>query len=530
LVRSVLLALRPPRLPAPPPIRLDDAAWRVTVTISAELQAKILRFYHVEKWRTGTIARQLGVHHNTVAAVLGRAGLAAHAPMPRAMMIDPYLPFILQTLDAYPTLTAARLYAMVYERGYRGQPDHFRHVIARHRPRRKAEAYLRLRTLPGEQAQCDWGHFGHMQIGRARRPLMAFVMVLSFSRRIFLRFFLDARMDAFLAGHVEAFQAWAGVPRVVLYDNLKSAVLERRGDTIQFNPTLIALAAHYRFQPRPVAVARGNEKGRVERAIRYIRDNFFAARRFKDLDDLNAQADAWCGGPAADRPCPGETMTVREAYAHEAPSLAPLATNPFACAIQLAVSINKTPYARFDLNDYTVPHTHVGRSLTVLATAKEVRIVDGAEVLARHPRCYDKGQQIEDLTHIQALVEHKRQARRHSATDRLAQAAPASKDLITRAAQSGHSLQSIIAGLNRLLHRYGASELQAAILDVLSLEGPTPHPHAVHLALEHRREQRCQPPPLSINLPKHVQDKDRPVRAARLDVYDQLKEPSDDQS
>ena len=155
-----------------------------------------------------------------------------------------------------------------------------------------------------EQAQVDWGHFGQLEIGRARRPLMAFVMVLSHSRQIFLRFYLDARMENFLRGHVDAFDALGGVPRVLLYDNLKSAVLERRGEAIRFHPTLLEFAGHYRFEPRPVAVARGNEKGRVERAIRYVRDAFFAARSFTDMDDLNAQAAAWCNGIAADRRCP----------------------------------------------------------------------------------------------------------------------------------------------------------------------------------------------------------------------------------
>lgn len=168
---------------------------------------------------------------------------------------------------------------------YPGRPDHFRHLIARHRPRPKAEAYLRLATLPGEQCQIDWGHFGHLEMGRARRPLMAFVAVLSWSREIFLRFYLGAPMENFLRGHVEAFTAWGGCPRVALYDNLKSAVLERQGAVIRFNPMLLALAGHYRFEPRPVAVARGNQKGRVERAIRTIRDAFFAGRRFRDIDD-----------------------------------------------------------------------------------------------------------------------------------------------------------------------------------------------------------------------------------------------------
>ena len=233
------------------------------MTIPPDLEAQILRYYHVEKWRVGTIARQLHVHHGTVARVLAQAGLPRIGPPPRRSQVEPYLPFIHQTLEKFPTLTASRLYAMVHERGYRGSGDHFRHLIACYRPRPAAEAYLRLRSLPGEQGQVDWGHFGHLVIGRARRPLMAFVMVLSYSRQIFLRFFLDARMENFLRGHVGAFTAWNGCPRVLLYDNLKSAVLERQGDAIRFHSTLIAFAAHYRYDPRPVAVARGNEKGRV---------------------------------------------------------------------------------------------------------------------------------------------------------------------------------------------------------------------------------------------------------------------------
>ena len=236
------------------------------MTIAPDLVAQILRLHAVEKWRVGTIARQLHVHHDVVRRVLAGNSAPQHTSHPpttplRPSRIDPYRPFILATLAKFPTLTAARLHAMVGERGYVGAPSHLRHLVAAMRPRPPAEAYLRLRTLPGEQAQIDWAHFGHLQIGRARRPLMAFVMVLSSSRQIFLRFFLDARMDSFLRGHVEAFAAFGGSSRVVLYDNLKSAVLERQGDAIRFNPELLALASHYRFEPRPVAVARGNDRG-----------------------------------------------------------------------------------------------------------------------------------------------------------------------------------------------------------------------------------------------------------------------------
>src|SRR4051794_21961311 len=396
-----------------------------------ELEAQILRYYHAEKWRIGTIASQLRVHHSVVRRVLAQAGLRATNTPPRPSRIDPYLPLIRATLEKFPTLTASRLYAMMQERGYRGSPDHFRHLIAHHRPRRPAEAYLRLRTLPGEQAQVDWAHFGHLQVGRARRPLMAFVMVLSYSRQIFLRFFLDARMESFLRGHAAAFAAWGGVPRVLLYDNLKSAVLERRGDAIRFNPTLLSFAGHYRFEPRPVAIARGNEKGRVERSIGYIRGAFFAARRFTDLDDLNAQADDWSRGLAADRRCPAEPeRTVREVFAEEAPRLLSLPDNPAPLLERVAVKVGKTPYVRFDLNDYSVPHTHIRRALTVLADTHELRIVEGAQVLACHRRSYDRGAQIEQTEHPQALIEHKRAARQHRATDRLVQVAPASQELL----------------------------------------------------------------------------------------------------
>jgi hypothetical protein len=151
------------------------------MTIPPDLEAQILRYHLVEKWRVGTIARQLRVHHETVVRVLSQAGLPKHGSPARRSQIEPYLPFIRATLEKFPELTASRLFVMVRERGYRGGPDYFRHLVARHRPRRPAEAYLRLRSLPGEQAQVDWGHFGHLTIGRARRPLLAFVMVLSWS-------------------------------------------------------------------------------------------------------------------------------------------------------------------------------------------------------------------------------------------------------------------------------------------------------------------------------------------------------------
>lgn len=496
------------------------------MTLSTTLQAQIVRLYHAEGWRIGTIAAQLGVHHSSVRRVLSAAGIAVPAISPRGSALDPFVPFITETFERYPTLSAARLYEMVAERGYAGSPHHFRHRVTRYRPRRTAEAYLRLRTLPGEQAQVDWAHFGKLTIGRAQRPLMAFVMVLSYSRHVFVRFYLSAAMASFLRGHVDAFAYFDAVPRVALYDNLKSAVIERRGQAIHFNPTLLELAAHYRFEPRPVAPYRGNEKGRVERAIRFIRERFFAAREFRDLDDLNTQALQWCLGTAAQRACPeDETKSVREAFEQERPRLLALPDNPFPTLERVEVHVGKTPYVRFDLNDYSIPHQHVRRTLLVLACEHTVRIVDAGEVIAQHPRCFDRAQQLENPEHIQALVEHKRAARQHRATDRLHHAAPSAHALFERTAQRGAQLGVLTRGLIALLDAHGASALEAAIARALTL--PAPHLGTVRQLLDVERQRRNQPPALPIALPNDPRVRDLQVRAHSLNDYQQLIEGDD---
>jgi transposase/anti-sigma regulatory factor (Ser/Thr protein kinase) len=492
--------------------------------IDKALQAKILRYHFVEQWGVNTIARQLGIHHSTVDRVLSQAGLPKAERARRPSIVDPYHPLIIETLAQYPTLSAARLLGMAQARGYTGGASQFRAHVAQLRPRRPAEAYLRLKTLPGEQGQVDWGHFGHPQIGRAKRPLMAFVMVLSFSRQIFLRFYLNQRMDNFLRGHVAAFDAFQGIPRVLLYDNLRSAVLERRGEAIRFHPTLLDLSAHYRFEPRPVAPARGNEKGRVERAIRYIRENFFAGRTWSDLDDLNAQADAWCAGTSAQRPCPEDKdRRVAEVFSDEQAHLIALPDNPYPTDERVEVRVGKTPYVRFDLNDYSVPHTQVRRTLIVSASLTRLRVLDGETVIATHPRTFDKGQQIEDPAHLADLVAAKRAAHAHRGLDRLAQTVPASQDLLRQAAARGTPLTRATAQLVQLLDDYGAGELEHAISEALAND--VPHPNAVRQVLERRREQRQQPPPLPLTLPDNDKAKGIVVRPASLAPYDQLHTP-----
>jgi transposase len=489
--------------------------------IAKETESEILRLFHAEKWRIGTIAEQLGLHHTTVQRVLRQTGVQATEISTRSSMADPFVGFIVEQLEKYPRLCASRLFEMVKARGYPGGPDHFRRVVGRHRPRKPAEAFQRLKTLPGEQAQVDWAHFGKMQVGRAERVLWAFVMVLSFSRQVYLRFFLGASMPFFLRGHVDGFGFFGGVPRVLLYDNLKSAVLERHGDAVRFNPKLLELASYYRFEARPVAVARGNEKGRVERAIRYIRDAFFAARTYTDLDDLNRQAREWMTTRSAERKWAEDpSRTVRDAFHDERGKLLPLPAEPFPDHDRLDVEIGKTPYARFDLNDYSIPHDRTQRTLTVLANLDTVRIVEGNEVIASHVRSWDRGQQVEHPEHLERLVAEKKRARQHRGLDRLSKAAPSSQAFIRCLAERNQNIGSNTLRLLQLLDAAGGDALEDALVEVL--ERDTIHIGAVRQVIDRHRSERGLPLPLTISLTPSEHG-DLVVTPHSLATYDALK-------
>ncbi|WP_419640996.1 Mu transposase domain-containing protein, partial [Thiolapillus sp.] len=227
-------------------------------------------------------------------------------------------------------------------------------------------------------------------------------------------------------------------------------------------------------------------------AIRTIRDNFFAGRQWRTLEELNAQADAWCQGVSAARRCPeNNDLTVEEAFLQEQPQLLALPDNPFDTAEHKVVSARKTPYIRFDRNDYSIPHQQVQKPLTVQASLSTVCILDGDERIAEHPRSFDQGRQIELESHINTLWLEKTNARLHRGQDRL---------------------------LNEFLDHYGREELHAAVTE--ALEQQSPYPQAVQQILERRREEKQQPPPVAVAVPDKVRAIN--VKTADIAAYDNL--------
>lgn len=486
--------------------------------ISPELRARIRRYFYAEHWKVGTIASELGVHPDTVRNAIEADRFLAARNIVRPSVVDPYAAFIRQTLEQHPRLRATRIYQMIRDRGYSGSVVQLRRAVAAMRPQAR-EPFLQLHTFPGEQAQADWAHFGQVTIGHAKRTLSCFVITLSYSRALYLEFFLDQTTENFLRGHVHAFQAWNGQPRVILYDNLKSVVLERHGNDIHFNPRILECSGHYHFLPRPCQVRAGNEKGRVERAIRYIRDSFWAGRDFTTLGQCNQQAWRWRDEIAHQRPWPGDAnRTVQEVFDREeqhrllAPPLHPFPTDRVE-----TVSSQKTIYVRFDRNNYSIPPQAVGRPLTLVASDVGVRILDGDVEVASHPRSYDSGQAVLDPAHQDAVLRFKRKASQSMPAGWLAQAIPEVRTLLDLAFQRGESAGHQTKRLTQLVEEHGAAAARDAVVEALRRNTPT----AASVAfLLRTRPSSSKPDP--VDLSRHPEVQSLVVQPHRLEIYDTL--------
>jgi transposase len=491
--------------------------------IDADIRVKIRHYFFAEHWKIGTIAAELQVHPDTVRRAIEAEKFQNAVPV-RASLLEPYLPFVRETLEAHPRLRVTRLHRMLTDRGYTGSIRQLRRSVASVRPHRQ-EAFLRTQVYAGEQAQVDWAHFGAVMVGRARRTLSCFVMTLSWSRALYIEFFFDQTMESFLRGHVDAFASFQGSARVLLYDNLKSAVLDRHGSHVHFNPRLLELAGHYHFVPRPCQVRSGNQKGRVERAIRYVRDSFWAARSFTTLEECNRQALRWREEVAHRRPWPDDrNRTVGEAFVEERPRLLPLPLHPFNTDHVIAVRSAKTIYVRFDGNDYSIPPEAVGRSLTLVASAAEVRILDGSKELAWHRRSYDRQQMVLDPKHQQDLLRSKRKARESTRNGRLEVAVPESVLLLEKAFLEGESVAQQTTQLLELLERYGEAALREAVHE--AIERGTPRAASVAFLLR----QRHRAAPLPLDLSRYPQAQDINVRSHDLETYDELAHHRDKKS
>jgi transposase len=345
---------------------------------------------HKEGLTISAIAERTGLDRKTVRKYIER-GLEApvYGPrQPRVRVMDAYAEYVRERLSAYPELTIARLLREIRALGYRGGKTMLGDFVREVRPVTAPLFEVRFETAPGEQAQVDFAHFKVVFDDEpgVTRVVWLFSMVLGHSRYLFARFCLHQDLQTLLRLHIEAFEHFGGVPREILYDRMKSAVLgEGEDEHIVYNASLLALAQHYGFAPRACKPYRAKTKGKVERPYRYIRQDFFLAAHFANLEDLNAQLERWLSEVANTRVHATTDRVVAEHFAEEGASLSPVPAGAFNATLKLQRRVSHEGMVSVGGNLYSVPDGTRSRVLEVHTLAREIHIFEDGVLIAAHP-------------------------------------------------------------------------------------------------------------------------------------------------
>jgi transposase len=356
------------------------------------------------------IARRTGRDPKTVRKYVAR-GLEPPAYGPRQVgrpgKLAPYLGYLRERVAAFPQLTATRLTRELRERGYTGAYTAVKRFVAAIRPDSGPKPFeVRFETPAGQQAQVDFARFvtEFTDEPGVTRIIWLFSLVLGYSRHIFARFVMHQDLQTLLRSHMQAFAAIGGVPIEILYDRMKTAVTgEDQEGHIVYNRSLLALAKHYGFHPRACRPYRAKTKGKVERPFSYIRQDFFLARTFRDLEDLNAQLDEWLTTVANVRVHGTTQRVVAEAFAAEKPDLQVLPATPFDALLKLERRVSNDGLVSLGGNYYSVPD-RTRRVVEVHQLPDQIRIIDEGRLVATHPILEGRRKTHTDPSHRQGGV------------------------------------------------------------------------------------------------------------------------------
>jgi len=353
------------------------------------------------------IAETLSLNIRTVEKWLREKHFHPRKVQAKAGKLDPFKEYILRQLEQYP-YSASQIFQQIREDGFAGGYTIVKEYVRKVRPPRKT-AYLKLTFAPGECAQVDWGSYGTITIGETKRRLSFFVMVLCHSRMMYIEFTVSQTMEHWLSCHQNALRFFGGVPQKIMVDNLKSAVLSRVvGEAPVFNPRYLDFARHYGFSIVPCAVAKGNEKGRVESGVGYVKKNFLAGLQLTSLEALQTAGRNWLKEIANHR-IHGATRK-RPAELFPAEHLSPLPLE-YDCARISRVRASSQFRIALDSNHYSVPAEYAGRQLDAKIYPDRICVYDQDKLIARHRRSYERNRDYEDPDHPKALLEHRRKAK-----------------------------------------------------------------------------------------------------------------------
>jgi transposase len=452
-------------------------------------------------------ARALGLHPETVSKYSRVDEYRKPAGLKRGSRLDQYKTLIVRWLDTHP-YSGQQIFQRLREVGYSGGLTVLKEYLRQIRPPQQ-KSFLKLTFAKGECAQVDWGEYGTIAVGSTRRKLSFFVMVLCYSRQMYVEFTVSQTMEHFLAGHLNAF-AVLGVPEKIMVDNLKSAVLKRLvGEAPVLNPRYVDFARHQGFKIAPCNVRAGWEKGRVESGVGYVKKNFLNGLELKDFAHVNPAAQVWLAEIANVR-IHGEThRRPLDLLAEERAHLKPVNVNPYDLARILTLRASGHCRIALDTNRYSVPSRYAGELLTVKAYPDRLCVYHQNELIARHVRSFDRRQDIEDPDHPKALLEQRHNAREQRLLSQflaLTQNAHTYYEgLVARRFNARQHVRKILA----LADIYGKADAERAIDDALVFNAFSSE-YIAHLLEARARGKPAAPSPLSLTRSADLLELDLP--------------------
>jgi len=460
-------------------------------------------------------ARALALHPRTVAKWAGTEQFRPRAGTPRTSKLDAFKGHIVRWLDAHP-YSAQQIFQRLGEAGYGGGISIVKDYVHRIRPRHQ-EAFLTLDFAAGEAAQVDWGEWGTIGVGSTRRRLSFFLMVLCYSRRMYLEFTVSQKMEFFLACHENAFATFGGVPTRLIVDNLKSAVLQRLvGEAPVFNPKYLDFSKHWGFKISACNVRAGQEKGRVENGVGYVKKNLLAGLELPDFCAMQPAATVWVNTVADVRLHRETHQRPIDRFEDERAHLQPLNPVGFDLARVCLARATKRFRVPLDSNHYTVPWRYAGLRLTLKAHADRVCIYDGVQLIASHPRSMDRHKDIEDPDHERQLMAQRKTAREQRLMVNFLALSPRAQayleGLHTKQVNARVHVRKILA----LVELHGKQPVVRALDDGLELQAFS----AEYIANILAARRRIGPEPAALQLTRRADLLELEIPEPDLSIYD----------
>jgi len=470
-------------------------------TKRGEVMAQVLKLSLVDRLSNRVIAKRLGVSRRTVARLLSKAPpSSAKASGPRPSMLEAYADTIKRVLEDVPEIKTPAMLERLRPLGYSGGVTILRDYLQKIRPRPRRQAFLTLDFHPGAAMQVDWADFGFAIPGCPRRA-SALVMALCYSRYLYIEFTLSQAFGTFVRAMERGLAFFAGTTVVDIFDNMRTVVLAHTPTTTRFNPSFLAYARARDFGVRACNPGKGNEKGRVERPIGFVRERFWPGRRFASLFDLNHQATRWRDDFANNREHEETGKVPALVFQHEEQRLLrPLPQRPFETDDIRSAGVTKRFRICFDRNLYSVPPRLVGQTVVIRANDNAVAIYLGTKQVALHSRSWGVGEDIEDPSHRSAAWEMKPRAEAGALPSQLTGLGKVGVDYFKVLAAGRRSIQREIVRLTFLCELFGDTATQSAADEVMR----TGHVGAeyVEYVLRHKRRLTPQVAPLRLGRPE----------------------------